>query len=65
MGRIIDRLHSELIPHDPAREWSPCCVGCTIASRKLCEMFGWNRRRGTVIPYAKTPLAQLVRHEVA
>ncbi len=51
MGRIIDRLHSDLIPHDPAIEWSPCCVGCTIASRKLCEMFTWNRRRGTAIPY--------------
>lgn len=52
MGRIIDRLHSDLIPHDPLREWCAGCVGCAIACRKLCAMWGWNKAmRGTVIPW--------------
>lgn len=53
MGRIIDRLHSKIDPHDPAREWCAACTGCAIACRLLCAMFGWNPPRGTVIPWAE------------
>lgn len=56
MGRIIDRLHSDLVPHDPLRQWCAECVGCAIACRKLCAMFGWSLTRGTVIPWAPVHL---------
>ena len=53
MGRIINRLHSKVDPHDPSREWCAHCVGCAIACRKLCAMWGWDKAaRGTVIPWA-------------